>query len=173
VARALEGKSPTREAHGRPPDFPNPQTLGSTIWEPVSVDPQARVRAHQARRPVPSGGARPRPDPWPSPGVIIANQAACLWSALQLEGEQNIHLLSVGSELHAALSDPQSSSFSPIPPVPSPSVTLARENLSCGEALPPSGAPPTFTPNAGNCLMCMLKTWRNQGEPQHRITHLS
>ena len=40
LGRALEGKSPTREAHGRPPDVPNPQTLGSTVWDPVSVDPR-------------------------------------------------------------------------------------------------------------------------------------
>ena len=41
------------------------------------------------------------------------------------------------------------------------------------KALPPNGTPQTFAPNAGNCLMCMLKTWRNQGEHQHRIAHLS
>jgi len=45
-------------------------------------------------------------------------------SALQLEGEQNIHSPSVGSELHAAPSAPQHFTFSLFP-----SDTLAYENL--------------------------------------------
>jgi hypothetical protein len=57
---------------------------------------------HQARRSVPDEGARARPDLWPSPDVVITNLAACLGSALQLEGEQNFHIPCAGSELHAA-----------------------------------------------------------------------
>ena len=70
-AHILEGKTPIREAHDRPPDLPDPQTPGSTIQEPESINPKARVRAHQARRPVVEAGARTHPDPWPSPGITI------------------------------------------------------------------------------------------------------
>ena len=54
------------------------------------------------------------------------NLAACLGSASQLEGEQNFHMLCVGSELHAT---PPASQFSPFSPSPLPPLdTLAREN---------------------------------------------
>jgi len=66
------------------------------------------------------------PNPWPNLGVIIVDPDIYFGSALQLEGEQNINLPSVGSELHAALPTPQHFSFSPD--------TLARENLPHGEA---------------------------------------
>src|SRR5260221_10887679 len=131
-ARAPEGKTPIGEAHGRPPALPNPQTQGFTVWEPESDDPKARVRAHQARMPVLDEGARTRPDPWPSLGIVNVNPDTCIGSGSQLEGEQNIHIPCVGSEPHAAPSAPQNfpSSFSPFP---SPPDTLARENLSRGE----------------------------------------
>jgi len=134
-AQALEGKTPIGEAHARPPDLPNPQRHGSIVWEPASVVPKARVRAHQVRRPIFDEGARTRPDPWPNLGVVIVDPDTCIGSALQLEGEQNIHVPCVGSELHAAPSAPQnsSSSLSPLPPVPPPSDTLAHENPSHGE----------------------------------------
>ena len=48
------------------------------------AEPKARVRAHQA---VFDEGARVRPDPRPSPDIIITNLAACLGSASLLEGE--------------------------------------------------------------------------------------
>jgi len=134
-ARTYEGQMPIGEAHGRPPDIPDPQRQGSTTWEPASVIPKARVRAHQVRRPLLDMGAHTRPDPWPSLGVIIVDPDTCIRSASQLKGEQNLHLRCVGSELHAAPSAPQnsSSSFSPSPPVPLPLDTLARENLLRGE----------------------------------------
>jgi hypothetical protein len=47
LVHALEGKMPIREAHGQPPDFPNPQMQGFTTWEPESVDPKAHIRVHQ------------------------------------------------------------------------------------------------------------------------------
>ena len=72
-------------------------------------------------------GARTRPDPWPSLGVIIVDPDTCIGSASQLEGEQNIHVPCVGSELHAAPSAPQI--FSSLPPD-----TLAHKNSPCGEA---------------------------------------
>jgi hypothetical protein len=107
-ARASEGKMPVREAHGRPPDLPNPQTQGSTAWEPKFVDPKAPVHVHLARKPVLDEG-----------------------SALQLEGEQNINIPNVGSELHAAPTAPQISSSLTLPPILSPPDTLAHENPLC------------------------------------------
>ena len=130
-ARALEGKTPIGEAHGCPPDLPDPQTQGSTAWEPAFVVLKACVHMHKVRRPVPDKGARTRPDPWPSLGIIIVDLDTCIGSASQLEGEQNFHLPCVGSKLHAAPSPPQNfpSSFSPfLPPN-----TLTRENPLCGE----------------------------------------
>ena len=132
-AHALEGKTPIGEAHGRPPDLPDPQRQGSIVWEPAVVVSKAHVRAHQAQRPVPDEGACVHPDPWPSPDVVITKLDACLGSAIQLEGEQNIHVRSVGSELHAAPLAPQNISSSSLPPVRPPSDTLARANLSRGE----------------------------------------
>jgi hypothetical protein len=79
---------------------------------------------HQARRPILDQGARTCPDPWPSPNIVITNWAACLGSASQLEGEQNIHVPCAGSKLHAAPTTPQIAS-----PFSSPSNTLTRENL--------------------------------------------
>jgi len=132
--RTHEGMTPIGEAHGRPPDLPDPQTQGSTAWEPSFVVPKARVRVHKVRRPVPDKGARTHPDPWPSPGIIIADPDTCIGSASQLEGEQNFHVPCVGSELHAAPSAPQHFSFSPSPPIPSPLPdTLTRDDPSRGE----------------------------------------
>jgi len=132
-AHALEGKTPIGEAHGRPPDTPDPQRQGSTAWEPMFATPKARVRVHEARRPVLDEGARMRPDPWPNLGAVIIDPDTCIGSALQLEGEQNFHIPCVGSELHAAPSAPQHFSLSPLPPIPSPLDTLARENSPRGE----------------------------------------
>ena len=132
-ARTHEGMTPIGEAHGRPPDIPDPQTQGSITWEPAFVVPKARVRVHKVRRPVPNEDARTRPDPWPSLGIVIVDPDIYFGSASQLEGEQNIHLRCVGSKLHAAPSTPQHFSLSPSPPIPSPSDTLARENPSRGE----------------------------------------
>jgi len=64
-ARTREGSTPIGEAHG-PPNSPDPQTQGSTVREPEPDNPKARVRAHQARRPVLDDGARTRPDAWPN-----------------------------------------------------------------------------------------------------------
>jgi len=74
-----------------------------------------------------------RPDPWPSPGTVTTDLDICSWSASQLEGEQNIHLPTAGSKLHATPSARQHFSFSPSHPVSSPLGTLARKNLSCEE----------------------------------------
>ena len=71
-ARAPEGEMPIGEAHGRPPDLPDLQAQGSTVWEPGFVDPKAHVRAHQVRRPVLDEGAHMRPNPWPNLGVVNA-----------------------------------------------------------------------------------------------------
>jgi hypothetical protein len=73
--RAQEGKTPVGEVHGRPPDFANPQTQGSIIWEPGSIDPKAHVRAHQARRPVLDEGARMRPSCGPIWALSTAARA--------------------------------------------------------------------------------------------------
>ena len=130
-AHTLEGNMPIGEAHGRPPNFANPQTQGSTAWEPASVVPKARVRVHKVQRPVLDEGAHTRPDPWPNLGAVIVDPDIYFGSASQLEGEQNFHLPCVGSELHAAPSPPQNfpSSFSPFPPPDTP----AHENPSHGE----------------------------------------
>ena len=97
-ARALEGKAPIGEAHGRPPDLPNPQTPRSAVLEPESDDPKACVRTHQAQRSVVEveEGAHVRPDPWSSLGVVTIDPAAYFGSASLLEGEQNLFLTSVG-----------------------------------------------------------------------------
>jgi len=100
--RALEGKMPIGEVHGCPPDLPDLQRQGSIVWEPAVVILKAHVHAHQAWRPVPNKGACVHPDPWPSPDIVITKLDACLGSALQPEGEQNIHIPCVGSKLHAA-----------------------------------------------------------------------
>ena len=115
-AHALEGKPLIGEAHSRPPDLPDPQTQGSIVWEPESINSKTRVHTTQVRRPILDEGARVHPDPWPSLGVVTINLDVCSWSASQLEGEQNIHIPCVGSELHAAPSAPQTSTFSPFPP---------------------------------------------------------
>ncbi len=117
---------PIGEGHGRPPD---PQTQGSTIREPESDDPKARVRAHQARMPVLDEGARTRPDPaWASSSSIRT----------PVHGQQHrsrgrktftYHVWGASCMLpHLPLKNPPSS-FSPFP---SPLDTLVR-NLSCGE----------------------------------------
>ena len=194
-ARASEGKTPVREAHGRPPDFPNLQMQGSTVWEPNSIGPKAHVRVHQARTPIPDVGAREPPDLWPSPGIITVNPAVCLGSASQLDGEQNIHMPSVGSELHAAPTAPQFSSFSSSL---FPSDTLAHKNppregaasewhaantcperweppdLPCGEGAAIERQHRSPSPRAlENHPIRMMKSCRNQGERrQHRTTYL-
>jgi len=132
-AHTLEGKTPIGEAHGRPPDTPNLQWQGSTAWEPMFAIPKACVRVHEVWRPVLDEGACMRPDPWPSPGIVIINPDTCIGSALQLEGEQNIHIPSVGSKLHAAPPTPQHFSLSPSLPIPLPLDTLARKNAPRGE----------------------------------------
>jgi hypothetical protein len=71
-----------------------------------------------------------RPDPWPNPGIVIVDPNTCRGSASQLEGEQNFHVLCVGSELHAAPSTPQHFSFSSFPPFD----TLILESPLCGQA---------------------------------------
>jgi len=130
-----EGKMPIGEAHGRPPDLPNPQRQSSIAWEPMSIVPKAQVRVHQARRPVPDEGGHTCPDPWPNLGTVIVDPDSCIGSASQLEGKQNIHLPCAGSKLHAAPSAPQISlsSLSPLSLIPPPSDTLAHENPSRGE----------------------------------------
>ena len=132
-ARTYEGQMPIREAHGHPPDLPNPQRQSSIDWEPAFVVLKARVRVHKVRRPVPDKGAHTHPDLWPSPGIIIVNPDTCIGSALQLKGEQNIHIPSVGSKLQAAPPTPQHFSLSPSLPVPLPLNTLARKNAPRGE----------------------------------------
>ena len=96
--RSLEGKSPTREAHGRPPEHSNPQTPGPTIWEPVSVDPQARVRAHQARRLVLDEGAHTRPKPWPSLGITRCQSGRLLIVSITARGGVKYPLTKCGEQ---------------------------------------------------------------------------
>ena len=48
--RALEGKTPIGEAHGRPPDFSDRQMEGTVVWEPAFVEPMADARPTQAQR---------------------------------------------------------------------------------------------------------------------------
>jgi len=69
-ARTHEGKMPIGEAHGRPPDLPDPYTRRSISSDQVVVDQKAHVCAHQARRPSVDEGARTCPDRWPSLGII-------------------------------------------------------------------------------------------------------
>ena len=125
-AHPLEGNTPIGGAHRRPLDLPDLQTQGPIVWgsESVAVEPMAEVLAP---------GAEARSSRVPVWAPICGTARVSSWSirmpvqgsASQLEGEQNIHSQSVGSELHAVPSTPQnsSSSFSPFP-----SDTLAREN---------------------------------------------
>jgi len=62
---------------------------------------------HQAQRPVPDKGGHTCPDLWPNLGTVIIDPDTCIGSASQLKGEQNFHLLCVGSELHAAVAIPE------------------------------------------------------------------
>ena len=74
------------------------------------------------------------PDPWPSLGTVIINLDACLRSASQLKGEQNLFLPYVGSELHTAPSTPQILSSSSLLPIAPPLLdTLTPEILLCRE----------------------------------------
>ena len=133
-ALALEGKTPTGEAHGRPPGLPDPQARSTIASEQGVIGPKACVNAHQARRPIVDKNARSCPDPWPSLGIITIDPDIYFGSASQHEGEQNIHLPGVGSELHAAPSAPQLfSSFPPLSLVPPLPDTLAHEDPSGGE----------------------------------------
>jgi len=117
-----------------------------------------------------------RPDLWPSLGIVITNLDAYLGSALQLEGEKNIHVPCVGSELHAAPSAPQnpSSSLSSLPPFRH-RLTPSRARIRCVEkALPLSGAPPrTDVLSLRSHRARMKKTCRKQGECHpYWATHL-
>jgi len=166
-AHALEGKTPIGEAHGRPPDTPDPQRQGSTAWEPMFAIPKARVRVHEARKPVLDMGAHTCPNPWPDLDAVIVNLDTCIGSASQLEGEQNVDLPCVGSELHAA------------PPAPQhfqSSLTPSHARIRCMEkVLPPSGVRSMTVPipNPRNCLTRMAKVCRKQGEcHQYWTTHL-
>src|SRR5579863_2215531 len=98
-AHALEGETPIGGAHGRPPDFPDPQMQGSAVWKQESTDPKALVRAHQVGRPVVAEDARIRPHPWISVGIVTIDPDTCIGSASQLEGKKNIHSPSASSEL--------------------------------------------------------------------------
>jgi len=131
---APEGMMPTGEAHGRPPDLPNPQTQGSIAWEPASIIPKGHVCMHKAWRPILDKGACTRPNLWPSLDSVIVDPDIYFGSASRLEGEQNLFSPYVGSEQYASPCTPQiSPSLSSPSPVSSPLDTLARENLSCGE----------------------------------------
>jgi hypothetical protein len=97
-ARAPEGEMPIDEAHSRPPDLPDLQAQGSTVWKPESFDPKAHVRAHQAQRPVLDEGALMRPDPWPNLGIINASHAPppCHTpAALGAPDEEELHLRTI------------------------------------------------------------------------------
>jgi len=171
-AHAPEGKTPIGEVRGHLPDFPNPQTQGSVVLAPRSVEPTANVRATQARRPVPDEGGRVRLDPWPNPGVVIISLDSCLGSAITARGGggQNIFLPRAESEQYHVFHK-----FSSFPPRPSTChhLTPFHARIRRERAPPPNGAPPTSALNAGNWETCVLKTWRIQGERQHWTTHLS
>jgi len=166
---------PVGVAHGRPPDFPNPQTLGSTVWEPEFVIPKACVHMHEAQRPVFDKGACTCPDLWPNLCVVTINPDIYFRSASQLEGEQTIHPPCVGSKLHPAPSAPQICSSSlPLPPLHC-HLTPSRARICRVEkALPPSGAPPrTVVLGLRSYRACTKKTCRKQGECHpYWATHL-
>jgi len=86
------------------------------------------AHAHEGKMPIREAHSRPPDIPNPQ------RQGSTAWEpASQLEGEKNIHLRCVGSELHAAPSTPQnsSSSFSPSPFLPLN--TLTHKNSLHGE----------------------------------------
>jgi len=169
-AHGLEGNTPIGEAHSSVPDLPDLQAQGSIVWGPESVEPMAEVCPHQARKVVLDEGACVRPDPWPSPSVVIVDPDARSGSASQLKGEQNIHSPSGGRELHAAPSAPPnySSSFSPFP-----SDAIARENPP-GEGAASEWSPTDICPKTLETAEPRItKTYRKQGEGhQYGVTHL-
>jgi len=83
--RALEGKTPIGEAHGRPPNLPDPQTQGSIVWEPEFDDPKPCLYPSGAEA-VLDKGACVRPDLWPSLSVVIVDPDTCSGSVILLEG---------------------------------------------------------------------------------------
>src|SRR5712691_10623946 len=167
VGAHTRGMMPIGEAHGCPPDFPDPQTQGSTVWEPESDDPKARGCATRARRPILDEGARVRPDPWPNLGIVTIYPDTCRGSASLLEGEQNIDLPHVGSEQDAAQPAPQNSSlsFSPLPPVPPPPDTLARENPPGEGAATERRATEDRRPEASKPLKLQAENLQEAGLP--------
>jgi len=66
--------------------LPDPQTQGPIVSKPEPDDPKAYVCAHQAQRPVLDEVVRVRPDPWPSPSVVIVDLDTCSGSVIMLEG---------------------------------------------------------------------------------------
>jgi hypothetical protein len=68
-ARAPKGKTPVGKAPMRPPDLPDPQTQGSAVQEPESINPKVPVRAAQARKPIFDKDARTHRDSSPSLGI--------------------------------------------------------------------------------------------------------
>jgi len=165
---------PVREAHGQPPDLPNLQRQGSIVWKPVFIVPKACVCGHEAWRPMLDEGAQICPDPWPNLGIITTDPDICIGSASQLEGEQNIHLPYVGGKLHAAPSAPQNSLSLLYPLFYCHLKPLCARIHHVEKAPPPIGMSlKIVAPNSGRCQICILKSWRNQGECQHWATHLS
>ena len=133
LARAPEGKESLAEAHGRPPDLLNPQMRGSTIWEPESIDPKARVRAHQTRRPIVEEGARMRHDPWPSPGSYHRS-GHLFWVSITAREGPKIILTKRGQRP----TNPKFPHFHPFHHLTPSHAKTRRER-----ALPPNGGPPT------------------------------
>ena len=86
-------------------------------------------------------GARTRPDPWPSLGIVTIDPDAYSGSASLLKGEQNIGLPRVGSEQDATQPAPQNSSSSFYPPFHR-HLTPSRARIRRERVLPLSGTPP-------------------------------
>jgi hypothetical protein len=132
---------PLREAHGHPPDLPDPYPRSSIAPEHAVVDPKAHVVAYEARRPVPDEHMSARPEPWPGTGSKIEDPDACTRASVSLEGEQNIILPFVGSKQYVAPCTPHISPLSVVPPPPkilAPGIPPGEEatSIRCAAADP-------------------------------------
>jgi hypothetical protein len=126
---SVQGVTPLGEAHGCPPNLPDPYPRGSATLEHVIVDPKACARVYEAWRPVPDKCTCARPEPWPGTGGENEDSDAYTRASVLLEGEQNMILPSVRSEQYAT-------PCTPLPVDPLPPETLTRETLH-GEGAAP------------------------------------
>jgi hypothetical protein len=126
---SMQGVTPLGEAHGRPPDLPDPYPRGSAALEHIIVDPKACARIYEVWRPVPDKCTCACPELWPGAGGENEDLDTCTRASVLLKGEQNMILPSVRSEQYAA-------PYTPLPVDPLPPETFTHE-IPRGEGIAP------------------------------------